>query len=136
MLSVDGTPRRTITERADGSAASDTFGGSGISTSTVASFSIRDAPFPFPSSLPSWMNNGSLGFFANRRWASAGDTVPLPSMWHVAHVRPFPPNVSRSNRCLPAWRSGFFSFLSFVSSLAATDVYIEMASSPVASVAT
>jgi hypothetical protein len=87
---VVGIPRLKVTLLAAGSSFSETFGGSGIYSRIVASFNIRLAPLPLPSSLPSWTKSGSLGFARNRSIASRGETVPVSLLWHIKHVRPFP----------------------------------------------
>src|SRR5581483_4204559 len=105
VLSVVGMPRRSVTDRAAGSSARRTFGGKGISTNTVACSSMRSTPLPSPSSLPSWRKSGSEESTANLFWASLGDIVPVSRPWQVRQVRPLPPKVSRSNKCLRPWRS-------------------------------
>ena len=74
-------------------------------TSTVASLSMRVAPLPRPSSLPSARNSGSCGLAAKRCCASRGATVPVSRLWQVRQVRPLPSKVSRSNRRRPFSRS-------------------------------
>jgi hypothetical protein len=105
VFSVLGMPRRSVTDRADGSSFRCTLGGKGIVTRIVASLSMRVTPLPWPSSLPSWRKSGSCGSAAKRALASCGETVPVSRLWQVRQVRPLPPNVSRSNRRLPLrWR--------------------------------
>src|SRR4051812_32327075 len=99
-------PRLTVTRVAFRLPPSLTFGERGTRTRIVALARILVVPLPIPSSLPSPKKRGSFGCVLYRCCASSGETVPVFLLWHVRQVRPLPPNVSDSKRCLP-WLTAF-----------------------------